>query len=288
MSIKKILTPVQSRVGAKGGVEAAIHLAKHFRAHVEAVHIRQAPNAAVDGYSALGVMAVEPIAAITEALADQAQSFFESVRDTAKRSGVEFAKCAEHRDDRGATISWRDQQGLVFYDQAAAARVADLVVMASPAGEESFEDAPLLEDLAFQSGRPVLVAPSGKVNGAPKRIFIAWNGSREAARALSAAEPFLAGAEAALVATAGEIERALPGPESARDLLRLHGLPVEARHIDVAKGGAEDALLDSARAWRADLIVMGAYSHARWREIVLGGFTRKMLKQRDLPLLIAH
>ncbi|MEZ5914309.1 MAG: universal stress protein [Parvularculaceae bacterium] len=145
------------------------------------------------------------------------------------------------------------------------------------------------EEAIFQSGRPVIVAPPDTFERTPRRILVAWNGGREAARALAAAMPLFEESDATLVLSIGDIPPDLEGPEKAAELLRLHGVKSKAeRRAHSGAQTAEDELLKAADEWSADLIVMGAYSHSRWRELVLGGFTRKMLKQSVYPLLLAH
>ena len=114
--------------------------------------------------------------------------------------------------------------------------------------------------------------------------MVAWNGSREAARAVKDALPFLVDAEAVTVVAAGEDAAASLEPITA--LLKRHGAPVTAKQIEPGSG-AGATLLDAAAAERADLLVMGAYGHSRLREIVLGGATREVLRGARIPVLLS-
>jgi nucleotide-binding universal stress UspA family protein len=288
MPVKKILAPVQNADSAEAGLKAAIALARRHKAHIDALHIRQRPNIPASGYYPVGVIFVdEHVAELKEALEIEATRLKEIFDRVMKEAGVPVLASAAHRDDAGATASWRDQAGILPFDISAAARVADIIAFGRASGDQGYPDAGLIEEAIFQSGRPVLIAPPGKLERTPRRIVIAWNGGREAARALTAAMPLFEEAENVAVVSIGPFPADLEGPERAAELLRLHGVKADAARRTPA-GAAEDDLAAAATEARADLIVMGAYSHSRWRELVLGGFTRRMLKQADFPLLLAH
>lgn len=290
MPIKKILVPVQSAGNAETGLRAAIGLARRHKAHIEALHVRQRPNIPAAGYYPVGIVFVDEhiaeLSAALEAEAKKLREIFDRVMSTEK---IPLVAPASHRDDAGATASWRDHQGILPFDISAAARVCDIVVFGRGDTDGGFEEMSLIEEAIFQSGGPVLVAPPGSVERTPRRIAIAWNGGREAARALGAGLPLFAQADAVAVITVGGAEGGVEGPERAAELLRLHGVKAEAIRRQAGEGRInEDEFFAALRDWRADLVVMGAYSHSRWRELVLGGFTRRMLRQSEWPLLLAH
>ncbi|MCB2096805.1 MAG: universal stress protein [Parvularculaceae bacterium] len=290
MAVKKIFVPLQNAAAAETSLKAAIAIARRHKAHIDALHIRQRPNVPAGGYYPVGVIFVdEHLSELKEALEAEAAALKEIFDRVMNAEGVAIVASAAHRDDAGATASWRDQQGVLPFDLSAAARVSDLIVFGCSADELGYPDANLIEEAIFQSGRPVIVTPPAKFERTPRRILVAWNGGREAARALSAAMPLFEETDAALVLSVGAIPADLEGPEKAAELLRLHGVKAEAkRRAPEGDAAAEDELLAVAKDWKADLIVMGAYSHSRWRELVLGGFTRKLLKQSDFPLFLAH
>lgn len=290
MSVKKIFAPLQNADTAETALKAAVAIARRHKAHIDALHIRQRPNIPAGGYYPVGVIFVdEHLAELKEALEAEAAKLKEIFDRVMKAEGVSIIASATHRDDAGATASFRDQQGILPFDLSAAARVSDVIVFGRGAGDLGYPDANLIEEAIFQSGRPVIITPGGKFERTPRRILVAWNGGREAARALSSAMPLFEETDAALVLSIGTIPSDLEGPEKAAELLRLHGVKAEAkRRTPGADDTNEEDLLEAAREWKADLIVMGAYSHSRWRELVLGGFTRKLLKQSEFPLFLAH
>jgi nucleotide-binding universal stress UspA family protein len=124
-----------------------------------------------------------------------------------------------------------------------------------------------------------------------KRILVAWNGKREAARALADAAPFLEGAEAVHIVTIDAHPAfegaAEPGVEIAEYLAR-HDLKVELRQVDGMGRPAEAALIDEARTLGADLVIMGGFGHSRLRQFVFGGVTRALSRSAPLPLFMSH
>ncbi len=167
------------------------------------------------------------------------------------------------------------------------ARVADLVLVAqTPAHGLDALEPDVAEHLAMEGVVPALVMPAGGGRGeVGHRVLVGWNGSRQAARALHAARPFLATAREVRLVTLGE-DAGAAGLEDAALWLRRHGIePVVERRPAADRPGAR--LLELAREAGADLLVIGAYGHSRLRELVLGGATRHILQHADLPVLVS-
>lgn len=170
---------------------------------------------------------------------------------------------------------------------------SDLVVVGQ--GDDSTRRDTTVHDLAehvlMEVGRPVLVVPSaGEFDGVPRNIVVAWDGSREAAVALHAALPALRSARVTLLSLRH------PRDEDGAQRLLIHDMiqflqrhGVQARaESEVTEIGIADALLSRVSDFGADLLVMGAYSHSRLRERILGGVTRQILSQMTVPVLMAH
>ncbi len=273
MAIKRIAVPIESAEAGRTALRAAIVIAAETGAEIEALHIRQRPQ----------VPLTEPYA-FGPAVSNE---FLSGLEQAAREKAAALKKMFDETAKGASRARWVEREGVSPFDIGAAVRVADLAVFGRPADAAAYREAANLEETLFQSGRPVLLAPPDTLTSFPRRILFAWNGSREAARAMAAAAPFFAPAEAVGVVTFGAPHAGVPGPEAAAETLRLHGARVEIIARDKDDRDAE-GFLDLARAWRADLGVMGAYSHARWRQIVLGGFTRGMLAQTAFPVLMAH
>ncbi|CAB3757789.1 universal stress protein [Paraburkholderia humisilvae] len=176
------------------------------------------------------------------------------------------------------------------------ARYADLVIIGQtdPDDPESYVDDHFAECVVMSAGRPVLLLP--KAGAFPKfgeRLLIAWDSSREAARAAYDAEPFLARAKKCTVVTVRGTAGEPPGERFAGADIALtlarHDASVDVLEVDAARDAPiGDVLLSTAHDQGCDMIVMGAYGHARWRERVMGGATRTILQSMTLPVLMSH
>ncbi len=169
------------------------------------------------------------------------------------------------------------------------ARLHDLTIL--PVPEADAFDRPCVQTVLFQSGRPVLLLPSRrKPVTALNRIVIAWDYSREAARAMADALPLLALArEVRLVTVFGE--KHLHTTATTGDLehfLARHGLKYVLDRVSLEEGGIGELLTDYAMDAGADLLVMGAYGHSRLRQFVLGGATSHILRDPPLAVLMSH
>jgi len=171
------------------------------------------------------------------------------------------------------------------------ARTRDLCIV--PGGVNSASQRGVAEAAIFGSGRPVLVfqPSSARVwQGAPRRVVVAWDGSRSAARALADAQPILSLAQEVRVLTIlNEKPTATAGlgAEPLRHLL-AHGVKAVLDEVDADGAPIGEALGAYLTAKSPDLLVMGAFGHSRFREFVLGGATRSMLAAPPVPLLLSH
>jgi nucleotide-binding universal stress UspA family protein len=185
---------------------------------------------------------------------------------------------------------WRQETGETALVLCRHARYADLLVVSQPdTAEDAAREPTFPGELALASGRPVLVLPHTTLPDIiGSKVLVAWNGSREASRAVHDALPVLAAADSITVQEVDppEADR-IPGAEIAAHLAR-HGLDVEARHSVAPDIDVGDELLNAASDGGCDLVVMGAYGRSRLREAMLGGTTRHMLQNLTVPLLMSH
>ena len=150
------------------------------------------------------------------------------------------------------------------------------------------------EDVILSCSRPVLVVPYAgrRPDRIGENVLIAWNGSREASRAVQDALPFMSASSAVTVLLVDPDDE-LADVELAQDLvahLGRHGVNAKTQMIrhDLATLAVSDTILTHVAELDADLLVMGAYSHSRFREIILGGVTRDILRDMNVPVLMAH
>ena len=170
------------------------------------------------------------------------------------------------------------------------ARHFDMTVIGQEEDSSTGDDNGFIVAALFGSGRPVFVTPY--IHQGPAKLdhaIVAWDGGLVAARALAAAMPLLERARRVEVVTIAPSDAPvdeLPGFNITRHLAR-HGVPVELRQLAPADDVAA-ALLSHAAETGADYLVMGAYGHSRFRQFMLGGATRDMLRSMTLPVLMAH
>lgn len=174
------------------------------------------------------------------------------------------------------------------------ARFADLVVLGRPYGKGRGPEAEAVVEAALFDGQaPVLVLPDDPALSASigTRIVIAWDQSREALTAIRRALPFLVRAEMVNVVvvdpSAHGAERSDPGGMLCQMLVR-HGVRAEVSVVAKTLPRVSDVLARHVRDLNADLLVMGAYGHSRFREAILGGATRDLLELAEVPVLMAH
>ena len=169
-------------------------------------------------------------------------------------------------------MTWREAEGDPVRLLAEAAHASDLVVTSRGGALGT------AEQLVTATGVPVLVLPPDAPRDFGRVVLVAWKGSPEAARAVHDALPFLQHAAAKRVVLCAVGEEAAAGLDDAAAMLERHGVPVQPERVDRTDGRSTgEILLAQAAAHGADLLVMGAYGHARLRELVFGGVTRHVL-----------
>ncbi|HEX7026153.1 MAG TPA: universal stress protein [Gammaproteobacteria bacterium] len=280
MPLKKILVHVDHLEAGERRLRGAATVAGLLNASVNALF--------VDSW-ALWASASVYGPEITPALIESQKSVSESQQLRAKESFDRVSASGK------VPMKWLVNEGDPAGRICANARVNDLIVMGAGTGE--YLTGPgLLNQVVLSAGRPVLLLPDDflvpRAEFDFKRIFIGWNNSREAARAISDALPFLQRADTVLIGTVvseADERRAAEEIPLLLEYLEAHGLPVQVEIVShTPPAGAGEVLLEAATAKQADMLVMGAYGHSRWREIVLGGTTRHVLKHANLPVLMSH
>lgn len=271
-------------------LNGALSLAKAAKGHICALFCRPDPRiVAAAMHEGIYADYYDDLVASMErewtGLANKALSQYEKWR---QRNHVHGA--SGPNGGKGLSAEWRDVKGGEAETVRRQGGISDILVTALPPKrvQESYDAG--LEAALLESGRPLLLLPHGK-SLAPEggKVVIAWNGSAEAARAVAAAMPLLHEAEQVLIFTAdeGRVDRAMADELAA--YLQWHG--INATILDPGKndgGSVEEALQSAAHKAGAGLLVMGAYTHNRWRESIFGGVTRHMFSHADMPVLMAH
>jgi nucleotide-binding universal stress UspA family protein len=289
LTYKTILAPATGSSSDAAIFASALTVARAFGAHLQFLHVRVDATAMAVAMSADGggAMLTSGLVERLEAEADlregRARAQFDEFR---RREGLALLEAPD--SSAAASAQWLREIGGEPDWVADYGRAADLIVLGRPVDGEGVAPE-TVEAALLESGRPLLIPPAAGLQAMPAKAMIAWNASRESARAVSAATPLLALAKEIVVVTVAEEER-VSGEEAARlvSALRWYGVPVSARHLEPGEKGAAETLL-AAAATDGALLVMGGYGHSRMREWIFGGVTRHVL-QADIPtpILIAH
>lgn len=278
--MKDLLVCVDQGPAMQPRLEAAFGLAERLGAHVTVLCLIAEPF--LRGTAALHI----PDEVVREHLAHadaEMTAIVDAAREQAQRRGVAM----DTKRETGSV----DRLPILL---ARHARHADLTIVGRPDQDTGGVDEAQLAEAAFMdSGRPALVVPStGAAVLPPRRAVIAWDGSREAARATGDALPLLHEAQSvAVLIVDGRDVSEHPGQQPGSELvahLARHGIGAEIRQATSSGRGVSETILAEAAAAGADLLVMGGYGHSRLREMMLGGATRHILHNTTLPVLLAH
>jgi len=286
--MKTILVPLEDCDGAASMLETAWLLGRSFVSYIEGLFIKRAlPGvviADIGGYAAATPEVMESFAEEDQERGQRVRARFE---DFAGRKGLTGAAAGGGDDSRPSAGWWDDNEagdGVVgLY-----ARVFDVTVVGRPVAGATAPAMTTLETVLFESGRPILIAPPTAPQSLGHNIVISWNGSTETARTIALAMPILARAQRVVVLAVEGVS--VPGPNAAQVALQLKrdGIAAEAREIEAAGRGGGEAILAEAAALQADLLVKGAYTHSRLRQMIFGGATQHILAEATLPVFMAH
>jgi nucleotide-binding universal stress UspA family protein len=278
MSMKSVLVPLEDPETAGPILSAALVFARRYGSQLEGV----ATLPILDNYIVGEMVPLWP---------PQQRSTTDLTRDVSEAfRGFMSANTVASRDAGGAgpTWTWREPPLLGDSAVASAARVFDITVVGRPTSGALGPRLSLLETVIFESGRPILIAPPSPPASIGESILIAWNCSTETARATALAGPLLRQARRVLVLTVeGGTVSGPPGEELARSL-RLNGIETDAVTIPGTGSSSGEAILQHCEAWGADLLIKGAYTQSRLRQMIFGGATSHVLAHARLPVFMAH
>ena len=292
--IKKLLVPVGGMSERSPALDAALDLAARFGAHVECLHVTLDPRDSVAylGDGMTGTMIARVMAAAEKEAnerTDRARQVFD--RSCAEKS-IDMVEAVTESAAGAGAASFVNITGHPDEIMARRGRLADLIVTRRLSGSTDQATPVALEAAIMETGRPVMAVPPG--GAAPgslgSSVAIAWYPSPEAARAVAFAMPFLEQAERVAVIYHGSQKGTA---ESAQDLvgyLKCHGVEADVRGGAGGGGrqGTGEHLLTMALEADANLLVMGAYTHNRLRQIMFGGTTRHVMENAEIPVLLAH
>jgi len=300
MSLKDILVCLDASDAGEVRLRLAAQLAQRHKAHLFAVYV--VPDDAADpstypaNLGGLGIGA--PVGAVDMAQGALVAGVPAPAVPAAVPRGIAQADIVEQRfreglGPHGIQGDWHPLGERDAAELVELAKSVDLVVIGQSSPDIPARSGFRPEDIVELCGRPLLVIPyAGTFATLGRRVLIAWDGTREATRALHDALPLIEDAEAATVMTVRAQESAFEhdhaGLERIVRHLERHGIPAKAEESLRGDLAVSDVLLSRAADLGADLIVSGAYHHSQLREALVGGVSRELLDHMTLPVLMSH
>ncbi len=286
MTIKNILAPLTVPTASGSALDTALLLARQFRAHAEILFIRE------DIRGVLRAAALDAEAFDAQAVTETLQREHEKQEVLARQwfdDLIERHRIDYRENSLPAEIPssyWKTVEGTPVDEVVQRGAAYDLIVIAR--SDDNVAARPLVQAALFETGCPVLVAPPTAPTVVGEHVMIGWNQGAPASRAIRHAMPFLESAAQVDIFT---VETGAKQGTSARDIahyLAWHDVKAEVKAAPPGPHSVGAMLLDEAKASGADLLVLGAFSHSRLREAILGGVTQHVLEHAEVPLLMAH
>jgi nucleotide-binding universal stress UspA family protein len=298
LMIKKILVPMGGVSERSRHLEAALGLSVRFGAHVDALHTALDPRDSVAylGDGMTGTMISQVMAAAEKESQERAIQAQEVFRESCEKLNIAVTGNPMPNTDVKPSASFDSIAGHQDVLVAHHGRLSDLIVGGRSVNDTTSVLPVALEAAIMETGRPVLVVPPVEIAwdalaSIGKKIAIAWAGSPEASRAVAFSIPFLQEAEQVSIIFYGGEHGEGAGASELQEYLAWHGIAAsvaveEGQSLEKASIGA--SLLKRAEKLDIDLLVMGAFTHSRLRQIIFGGITRHILENAQIPLLLAH
>ena len=288
MTFRSILSPISGTESDAAVLNAALHVARTFNGHIDALHIERElhdlPIRRAAGYEmARAYEAARLVEEETETRRSSAQTQFE---DFLKASEIKMYDTPSPRQSPSA--SWSVERGLEPAVVTEQGLTHDLIVVSHPNAANGHDARETIEAALFGTGRPVLITPPKTFDKIGETVMIGWNRTIQSARAVAAAMPFLETARRVVVCMVTTGAKQGPSPQDLARTLAWNNINAEVKEVAPDKRKVGEILLAEAEAIDADLLVMGAYSHSRLREMILGGVTRHVLDHAEIPLLMTH
>jgi nucleotide-binding universal stress UspA family protein len=280
VSMKTILVPTEKSDLMGATLETALQFARRFDGYIEGFALR----AAISDFVAADLIVADAwaVAETRDAeLAKEARTLFEKFMQ-------DHSVPLRNNGAGGLSYGWTEADAARDAFVGSYGRVFDIIVFGRPGSYPAGSSMAAVEAALFESGRPILIAPPTAPKKLGDNILVAWNRSTETARCLALSMPLLhrASKVTVLTVTGGMV----PGPEGAEVArhLQLNGIPAEAISVEPGGRSSGELFLAKAEEFGCDLIVKGAYTQSRLRQMIFGGATSHILAKTNLPVFMAH
>jgi nucleotide-binding universal stress UspA family protein len=286
MAIRKLLLPLTGTAAGEAALSTCLMIARLWNAHVTALHVRVDSRdvAPLAGEGLSGAMIEEMMSATEKESNERAHAVRAMFDRFVIQHDVILSEARPGTDC--ATASFASVTGREEDLVAQQARLADLTIVPHPDAGEDVSSSDALHAVLFDSGRPVLISPQSPPTTIGTRVCLGWNGTAESASAVYAALPWLQRADGVRILSAEGYQRRGPAAPDLAAYLALHGVPGDLVMFHSVGNSVGAGLLAAAQDFGCDLLAMGAYSHSRLRQLILGGVTRHVLERANLPVMM--
>ncbi|CAN0028329.1 unnamed protein product [Phaeothamnion confervicola] len=273
--MKTILLPVEPYSGIDAAFAVAGLVADRFSARIDCVTLKP---------SVVDFIAPDPVVVVLPQT-----GYSEGDAMKAARERFDALSRISHGGESGSAFKWTGQPSIDDAGLASLSRVYDVTVVGRPGVGRNEPRMTTLEAALFESGRPVLMSPPVPPKSVGDNILVHWNASTETARIIFDALPLLKLAKKVTMLSVEGNMVSGPKPEEMLAYLAAHGIKATMSHTrPAAKGGAGEAILAEGRKIGADLILKGAYTQSRLRQMIFGGATQHILQAADVPVILSH
>ena len=281
--MRTILLPFHDDDASQVAAETAFLFAQSFAAFVEGLFVHRPPQIIAGEGITIPADYVTQLADDGRAHAAQARERFARVMEA---HSVAFRPVEEAADT--VTAGWREVEGLEGEIVGEYGRLFDIIALGRTSQPATADWNVMCEAALFDSGRPILLCPAAVPASIGGNICIAWNGSSETSRCIALSMPLLARAEA--VTVLGIEGWGVPGPTAEQVAAHLYrnGIVTAAKVVPQDSRPVGQVMLEEAQKLGADLMVKGAYTQSRLRQMIFGGATRHILVNATLPVFMAH
>jgi len=288
MTIKTILVPLDGSNASKNALLTSIAMARDCAAHLNVVHVRANPKDAVPllGEGMSGAVIEDIITAAEKEAVERARKAREIFDQACADEGVTWVDGPPSLG--GPTATWIEEIGREDEVIAFRGRLADMIVVSRPTEDSAVAATMTLNAALVETGRGVLVVPPSGAREFGKRVAISWNGSAESARAVASSMALIEEAEKVLILSIDGDNGASDVAIQLSDYLAWHGVSAEVETSPVSESQIGETVLKKCGEWDADLLIMGAYTHSRLRQLIMGGVTRHVLAEATLPVVMVH
>lgn len=286
MTVRTILVPVRGDGKGEGVLDHALSLARRNSAHLEVLHCRPRPEDLIPFGIFVPARLRKEIVASAGTLANEEEDKVHVLFDRyCQEHDLPIIEAAPWPRDR-ISATWREETGKQAKIIGVRGRLSDIIAVAKPDRAQNL-GMNTLEAALLESGKLVMMCPPEPVESVGARVAVAWNGSAEAARAVTAALPVLKSADSVMILSGEGAELAVSA-EEAKDYLAVHDIACSLHQFSAAPTAVGQALLAGAKKAGADCLLMGAYGQSRHRELVMGGVTQHVVDHADMPILLMH